>query len=167
MRSKEHYLNHFSESRRRSKLVRPIGMSMKSKCKGGEFSDKNIKSPLKKIKAFVQSQNKVDDLQPLISDGEINNYQDIDDLNTVELLANNISNVSLSSRKSVSFKTEDELVEIIEIPSTKNEICGKCDSEFTSSRKLKDHIDRIHSKREWIRCIICEKTVKHEEHFVI
>ena len=35
-----------------------------------------------------------------------------------------------------------------------------------SLAQLEDHTERSH-RRQWVKCLICVKTVKHTEHFVI
>ena len=44
--------------------------------------------------------------------------------------------------------------------------CEECGMEFPSNSLLRDHQERSH-QREWVKCLICVKTVKHREHFVI
>ena len=72
------------------------------------------------------------------------------------------SDASTSSiKKSVSFISEPEVV--MYEPQHK---CGECGLEFPSIDELDVHFERYH-QREWVKCVICVKTVKHTEHFVI
>ena len=68
---------------------------------------------------------------------------------------------STVSKKSVSFTREPEVV-LFE-PAHK---CAECGVEFVTVHELDDHFERYH-QREWVKCLICVKTVKHKEHFVI
>ena len=64
-------------------------------------------------------------------------------------------------KKSVTFFSKPEIV--LFVPAHKCEDCGL---EFQTISGLEDHAERSH-RREWVRCLICVKTVKHAEHFVI
>ena len=77
--------------------------------------------------------------------------------------AENISPRTLSSRKNVTFKDKSELCEVKVFKTVK---CEECVFEFQSVEDLTEHVERLH-RREWARCIICVKTVKPMEHFVI
>ena len=66
-----------------------------------------------------------------------------------------------SMKKSVTFISKPEIV--LFVPAHKCEDCGL---EFETIAKLEDHVERSH-RREWVKCLICVKTVKHSEHFVI
>lgn len=66
-----------------------------------------------------------------------------------------------SMKKSVTFISKPEIV--LFVPAHKCEDCGL---EFETIFGLEDHAERSH-RREWVRCLICVKTVKHAEHFVI
>ena len=66
------------------------------------------------------------------------------------------------SKKSVSFTSEEPEVVIY----SSGFQCGDCGLEFPCSRDRDEHLERCHL-REWVKCLICVKTVKHKEHFVI
>ena len=68
---------------------------------------------------------------------------------------------SSAIKKSVSFINEPEVVMFV--PQHSYVECGL---EFPSMEFLRDHFERSH-QREWVRCVICDKTLKHTEHFVI
>ena len=66
-----------------------------------------------------------------------------------------------SVKKTVKFTAVDEVIRY-NLPIS----CDECGLEFPSDLLLEEHRERSH-QREWVKCLICVKTVKHREHFVI
>ena len=64
------------------------------------------------------------------------------------------------TKKNVKFREENQVVHFSQIS------CPTCGLEFQTAIALKEHEGRAH-ERKWVRCLVCVKIVKHQEHFVI